>query len=97
MSRKCLRGVNGYYEGIKGDWLLFLPHMRPFGVVVFHDTIWDVKRGLDRTPEPTAGRRMGVPRFVEELRQAGYPVITIDQHCGITLVQPVQGGNRLSR
>lgn len=85
------------YEGVKEDWRLFSPHVRRFGVVVFHDTIWDVKRGLDSPPKPETGRRMGVPRFVEELRQGGYPVITIDQHCGISLVQPVQGGVQLSK
>jgi predicted O-methyltransferase YrrM len=84
------------YEGVKGDWQLFFPHVRRFGAVVFHDTIWDVKRGFDR-PQPVTGRRMGVPRFVEELRRDGYPVITIDQHCGISLVQPAQGGVQLSK
>jgi hypothetical protein len=35
---------------------------------------------------------VGVPRFVDELRTAGYPTITIDQDCGVTLVQPRIGG-----
>src|SRR5262249_45414617 len=30
------------YEGVRRDWDLFSPHVSPFGVVVFHDTIWDV-------------------------------------------------------
>jgi hypothetical protein len=28
--------------GVKRDWELFAPHVRPFGIVVFHDTIWDL-------------------------------------------------------
>jgi len=84
------------YEGVKRDWSLFMPHVREFGIVVFHDTIWDIKRSLGQAPKALVGRDMGVPRFVEELRQSGYPVITIDQCCGISLVQPVPGGIRLS-
>jgi predicted O-methyltransferase YrrM len=78
------------YEGVKADWNLFLPHMSEFGVVVFHDTIWDLK------PDTKIARAdMGVPRFVDELRAAGYPVITIDQNFGVSLVQPRKGGVKL--
>jgi hypothetical protein len=38
---------------------------------------------------------MGVPRFVDELRAAGYPAITIDKDFGVTLIQPVIGGAKL--
>ena len=31
------------YEGVKADWELFLPHLNEFGVVVFHDTLWDLR------------------------------------------------------
>jgi predicted O-methyltransferase YrrM len=78
------------YEGVKADWDLFLPHMAEFGVVVFHDTIWDLR------PDPKLSRAdMGVPRFVDELRAAGYPVITLDQNFGVSLVQPRIGGVKL--
>jgi predicted O-methyltransferase YrrM len=78
------------YEGVKADWELFLPHLNEFGVVVFHDTIWDLK------PDKSIARAdMGVPRFVDELRAAGYPVITIDQNFGVSLVQPKIGGVKL--
>ena len=30
------------YEGVKRDWELFTPHLAPFGVVVFHDTAWEI-------------------------------------------------------
>lgn len=78
------------YEGVKNDWDLFLPHMAEFGVVVFHDTLWDLR------PDKNLSRAdMGVPRFVDELRAAGYPVITIDQNFGVSLVQPHKGGVKL--
>jgi predicted O-methyltransferase YrrM len=78
------------YEGVKTDWDLFLPHLSEFGVVVFHDTLWDLR------PDTSIARAdMGVPRFVDELRAAGYPVITIDQNFGVSLVQPRIGGVKL--
>jgi predicted O-methyltransferase YrrM len=78
------------YEGVRRDWDLFVPHVRDFGCVVFHDTIWDLR------PDPALSRcDMGVPRFVEQLRQQGYPVLTIDKDYGVSLVQPTLGGNRL--
>lgn len=76
------------YDGVKRDWALFAPHLSLFSVVIFHDTIWDLR------PEPGVSRLelMGVPRFVNELREKGYPVLTIDKDCGTSLVQPVIGG-----
>ena len=79
------------YEGVKRDWELFLPHLSEFGVVVFHDTLWDL-----RPDKKLARTDMGVPRFVEELRAAGYPAITIDQNFGVTLIQPRIGGVKLA-
>ena len=78
------------YEGVKRDWELFLPHVKPFGIVVFHDTMWDLPpfKGKARAD-------MGVPRFVDELRKQGYQVLTIDRDYGLSLVQPVVGGRPL--
>jgi predicted O-methyltransferase YrrM len=79
------------YEGVKRDWDLFSPHVGEFGTVIFHDTMWG------RRPDPAWSRSdMGVPRFVDELRQAGYPVITLAEHFGISIVQPRIGGVALS-
>ena len=78
------------YEGVKADWATYKPQMSPFGLIVFHDTIWDLRRN-DKWYRPD----IGVPRFMEELRQQGYPVITIESDCGLSIVQPVQGGNSL--
>ena len=78
------------YAGVKADWELFLPHLKEFGVVVFHDTLWDLR------PDAKLSRAdMGVPQFVDELRAAGYPVITIDRDFGVSLVQPRVGGVKL--
>lgn len=79
------------YEGVKADWNAFAPHVRPFGFVAFHDTLWDLR------PDPRYARAdMGVPRFVEELRTEGYPVLTVDQDYGVSLVQPVRHGRPLA-
>jgi predicted O-methyltransferase YrrM len=79
------------YEGVKADWDLYTPHMSQFGCVVFHDTLWDIK------PDPRWQRDdMGVPRFVEELRKSGYPVLTIDKDFGVSVVQTTRGGIPLS-
>ena len=75
------------YAGVKADWELFSPHLSRFGVAVFHDTTWQYHRG-----DPFYREDMGVPRFVEELRLAGHPVVTIDRDCGISLVQRPSGG-----
>jgi predicted O-methyltransferase YrrM len=79
------------YAGVKRDWELFAPHVQPFGVTIFHDTLWDLR------PDPRYSRPdMGVPTFVEELRAQGYPVITLDKNFGVSLVQPVRCGVSLS-
>jgi predicted O-methyltransferase YrrM len=71
------------YEGVKNDWELYSKFVTAFGVVVFHDTTWEYHR------DSTWYRKdMGVPRFVDELRSSGFPVVSIDQYCGISLVQP---------
>jgi predicted O-methyltransferase YrrM len=75
------------YEGVKSDWQCYAPHMREFGVVVFHDTMWGLK------PDENYYRSdMGVPHFVDELRQEGYPVITFARNFGISIVQAARGG-----
>ena len=78
------------YEGALHDWQSFVPFVRPFGSVIFHDTLWDLK------PDQKYSRPdMGVPRLVDELRVAGYPVITIDRDFGVSLIQPTLKGTPL--
>jgi predicted O-methyltransferase YrrM len=75
------------YEGVKRDWELFSPFVQPFGLTIFHDTLWDLG------PDPTYARAdMGVPRFVDELREQGYPVITLNQNFRVSIVQLTKRG-----
>jgi predicted O-methyltransferase YrrM len=79
------------YDGVRRDWEAFSPFLGEFGVTVFHDTIWDLN------PDPKWYREdMGVPRFVEDLRREGYPVLTINKDCGVSIVQKAKGGIPLS-
>lgn len=79
------------YAGVKGDWERFSPHLKETGIAVFHDTLWELE------PDPRFARTdMGVPRFVEELRVLGYPVLTIARDYGVSVVQPIRGGMRLA-
>ncbi len=75
------------YEGVKRDWEMFSPFLSPFGVAMFHDTGWDLEVNVAHSHE-----KMGVPRFVDELRAKGYPVLTIDKDYGVSVVQGVRGG-----
>lgn len=80
------------YEGVKRDWELFSPFVREFGFTIFHDTLWDLE------PDPRYARPdMGVPRFVDELRQEGYPVITLDRNFGVSMVQRIRQGVPLQK
>jgi predicted O-methyltransferase YrrM len=75
------------YEGVRRDWESFSPFLTEFGLTIFHDTIWELK------PDPQWYRSdMGVPRFVDDLRKEGYPVLTIDKDCGVSIVQGAKSG-----
>lgn len=75
------------YDAVKRDFAIYAPHVQSFGVTIFHDTLWSLESNT-RPGRPD----MGVPRFVEELRQEGYPVVTIAKDFGLSIVQPVKGG-----
>jgi predicted O-methyltransferase YrrM len=77
------------YAGVKRDWTLFSPFLTRFGIAVFHDATWEL--------HDAARADMGVPRFLEELRAAGYPLITLDRDFGLTLVQGTPGGVPLKK
>lgn len=78
------------FEGVKTDWEVLKPRLAPWSVVVFHDSLWDVHRGVPIYDE-WRNEKMGVPAFLETLRQEGYPLVTIDADWGLTLVQPAIG------
>ena len=79
------------YDGVKLDWDAIRPRLAAFGIVIFHDTLWDRHRN---DPYYRKWRRadMGVPRLLEEIRLQGYPVVTIDQDWGLTMVQALRHG-----
>ncbi len=75
------------FDGVKRDWELFSPFVTRFGVVIFHDTLWDLE-----PDSPYSRADMGVPAFVEELRERGYPVTTLNRDFGVSIVQPALNG-----
>ena len=78
------------FEGVKMDWEILLPRLGPWSIVVFHDSLWEVHRGVP-IYEEWRSEKMGVPAFLETLRKEGYPLVTIDADWGLTLVQAVKG------
>lgn len=59
------------YEGVRRDFEMYAPFVRPGGLVAFHDVVWDYKT---RHGRETASRVGEVPRFWAELRQTAGPV-----------------------
>ena len=51
--------------GLRMIFLVFAPFVKKFGVIIFHDTMWDYEPSL-RADSPID---MGVPKFLEELRK----------------------------
>ncbi|MCI0459362.1 MAG: class I SAM-dependent methyltransferase [Gemmataceae bacterium] len=75
------------FEGVRADFEAFQPWLKESGFVVFHDTAWEYYKNH-------AGYRqdMGVPRYLETLRSAGYESITASTWPGITILCPRVGG-----
>ena len=82
------------FEGVKTDWEVLLPRLAPWAIVAFHDSLWEVHRGVPVYDE-WRSEKMGVPAFLETLRAEGYPLITMDADWGMTLVQAVKGSANL--
>ena len=72
------------YEGVKRDFDLFLKWVRPTGIVAFHDTLWGYY--------PNGRPGMGVPRFLDELRDRGFHSVTANAFPGFTFLYPMAGG-----
>jgi predicted O-methyltransferase YrrM len=82
------------YEGVKTDWEILQPRLGPWSIVVFHDSLWEVHRGVSLYEE-WRSEKMGVPAFLENLRKEGYPLVTIDADWGLTMVQGVKGSGAM--
>lgn len=78
---------NHPYEGVKRDWDILHPKVSRFGVVIFGDTIRDL-----RPPTEWNRAEMGVPRLVDQVRKNGFPVITLVRDYRTSLVQPRRNG-----
>ncbi len=79
------------YEGVKTDWEIISSRMAPFGIIVFHDTMWD--RNSDSPYyQKYRDKNMRVPVLMEELRLQGYPIVTINSDWGLSLLQLPRGG-----
>src|SRR5208337_133885 len=79
------------YEGVRFDWETFSKYLTDFSITVFHDTTYELRSDYD-----SKSSKMGVARLVEELRAEGYPVMTINQDFGVSILQATKGGIRLS-
>ena len=80
------------YEGVKADFELFQPFFTEKTLVVFHDTAWDLQEWEKMKKEYHFSEDLGVPVFLEELRKAGYPSITLPVGPGMTILDPHVGG-----
>lgn len=78
------------FAGVKTDWEVLLPRLGLWSIVVFHDSLWEVHRGVPLYEE-WRSEKMGVPEFLETLRKEGYPLVTINADWGLTMVQGVKG------
>lgn len=71
------------YEMVKHDFEAFRPWLSDSALVVFHDTLW-----AHHCDPGTIREGMGVPRFLQELQDAGYNSITMGPLPGITILDP---------
>jgi predicted O-methyltransferase YrrM len=75
------------YESVKADFYGFLPNLRPGSMVIFHDTMWEYQRDSHwYRPD------QGVPRVVQELMDEGFPVVTLREGWGLSILQNSLGG-----
>ncbi len=79
------------YEGVKTDWDIISRRMAPYGMIIFHDTMWDRNHDLAYY-QKYRRENMGVPVLMEELRLEGYPIVTINQDWGLSVLQLPKGG-----
>lgn len=80
------------YEGVKSDFDLFQPWFSEKALVIFHDSTWDYASWEQVQKTYQMQEELGVPRFLEELKNAGYQSITFPAPPGITILDPRVGG-----
>jgi predicted O-methyltransferase YrrM len=75
------------YEGVRRDFELFRPFLTDKALVAFHDSLWEYQKG-----EAAYRPDIGVPRYLQELREAGYHSVTVPVLNGLTVLYPKAGG-----
>ena len=80
------------YEGVKTDFECFKPWLAGKALVVFHDSTWDYESWRQAKERDSRTQEIGVPQFLEELRQAGYHSVTLPKIPGLTILDPHVGG-----
>lgn len=75
------------YQDVKSDFFGFLPHLANDSLVLFHDTMWEYHRD-----SKWYRNDQGVPRVVQELQNLGYPMVTLREGWGLTILQNSRGG-----
>ena len=65
------------YDGVKADYEMYAPLVRPGGLIAFHDVHPDFKTRYGTVTEADVGE---VPRFWNELRAQGYVVHECIEH-----------------
>lgn len=79
------------YEDVKADFMGFLPSLRPGALILFHDTMWKYHQ-----EHPAYRQDQGVPQFVQELQDQGYPMVTLREGWGLTVLQNSPNGFKLT-
>ena len=78
------------FENVKADFMGFLPFLNPGALVLFHDSMWEYHQ-----EHPLYRRDQGVPRLVQELQDQGYPMVTLREGWGLTILQNSPSGFKL--
>lgn len=84
------------FEGVRTDFEMFRPWLAPNALVIFHDTAWNYYSHVDNPQQSEDFKEklanMGVPKYMEILKQEGFRSITLPSPPGLTILDPKPGG-----
>ena len=75
------------YEGVRKDFELFKKWLTPPSLVLFHNSGWEFNRD-----HQSYRQGMGVPKYLSELKAAGFQSVTVLDEVGLTILDPKKGG-----
>src|SRR5262249_48693943 len=75
------------YQGVRSDFELFKPWFSDRTLVAFHDSAWELYRN-----NPWYRDDMGVPQYLQDLRDEGFRYVTFNTFPGITLMHANREG-----